>query len=83
MFPYGNIRHVSTPIHNAEDLARAVRAARVARGLRQDDLALASGTGRRFVIDLERGKSTVRFDRVLAVLAALDLHVELRDDRSR
>lgn len=64
---------VDTP----RDLARTVRAARRELGLTQDDLALASGTGRRFVVDLESGKATVRLDSVLAVLAALGLRVEL------
>jgi hypothetical protein len=47
----------------------------------QDDLALASGTGRRFIGDLESGKSTVRLDSVLAVIAALGLRVELHRGR--
>jgi len=66
-------------IRTPSDLAREVRAARRARGLSQDALALASGTGRRFVVDLERGKTTVRLESVLAVLAALDLRLDLTD----
>jgi y4mF family transcriptional regulator len=72
---------LATPIHTPEDLARALRAARHERGLTQDDLALASGTGRRFIGDLESGKRTVRLDSVLAVVAALGLRVELRRGR--
>jgi HTH-type transcriptional regulator/antitoxin HipB len=68
---------VSTP----QDLARTVRATRQELGLTQDDLALASGTGRRFIGDLENGKPTVRLDAVLAVVAALGLRVELRRGR--
>jgi HTH-type transcriptional regulator/antitoxin HipB len=77
MFPYGNIFSMATTIYTPEDLGRAVRQARRDRGLTQDDLALASGTGRRFVFDLEHGKRTVRLHSVLAVLAALGLSVEL------
>jgi HTH-type transcriptional regulator/antitoxin HipB len=67
-------------IHTPEDLARAVRGARRERGLTQDALALASGTGRRFIVDLESGKRTVRLDSVLAVLSALGLRIELHPD---
>jgi HTH-type transcriptional regulator/antitoxin HipB len=57
-----------------------VRSARRERGLSQEALALASGTGRRFIHDLEQGKSTVRLSSLLDVLAALDLRVEIRAD---
>ncbi|NLT05089.1 MAG: helix-turn-helix transcriptional regulator [Solirubrobacterales bacterium] len=66
-------------IGTTADLGRKVRAARYARKLSQDALALASGTGRRFIVDLEHGKPTVRLSSVLAVLAALDLRLELTD----
>lgn len=65
-----------TPLNSPEDIARAVRAARVARGLRQEDLALASGTGRRFIIDLEKGKPNLRLAPTLAVMRALGMRVE-------
>ncbi len=81
MFPIGNIELMATPINTPEDLARAVRAKRHELGLTQDDLALASGTGRRFIGDVESGKQTVRLDSVLAVIAALGLHVELQRGR--
>lgn len=72
---------MATTIDNSTDLARTVRAVRHELGLTQDDLALASGTGRRFIVDLESGKATVRLDAVLAVLAALGLRVELHRGR--
>jgi HTH-type transcriptional regulator/antitoxin HipB len=64
-------------IDNPEDLGRAVRSARTARGLRQEDLALASGTGRRFIGDLERGKPSLQLAPTLAVTRALGLRLEL------
>ncbi len=54
-----------------EEIGAVVRQTRVAHGLRQDQLAAAAGVGVRFLVELERGKSTVRFDKVLAVLNAL------------
>jgi y4mF family transcriptional regulator len=68
---------MATTIHTPRDLATTVRATRHELGLTQDDLALASGTGRRFIVNLESGKPTVRLDSVLAVLAALGLRIEL------
>jgi y4mF family transcriptional regulator len=64
------------------EIGRIVRAARRAQGLRQDQLAGAAGVGVRFLSELERGKPTVRLEKVLAVLNALGcrLHVEMPPD---
>jgi HTH-type transcriptional regulator/antitoxin HipB len=74
---------MTSPIHSTEDIGRAVRAARHERGLSQEALALASGTGRRFVVNLEQGKPTVRLQSLLDVLAALDLRIEIAPDRDQ
>lgn len=66
----------------AEEIGTAVRRARLAQGLRQDQLAAAAGVGLRFLIELERGKPTVRLDKVLAVLNALGCRLELRPPSS-
>lgn len=62
-----------------ENIGGVVRQARLAQGLRQDQLAAAAGVGVRFLVELERGKPTVRLDKVLAVLDALGcrLHITL------
>lgn len=65
-------------IESATELGEAVRDARKAQGLRQGELALAAGTGRRFVVDLERGKPTAQLAQVLRVVQALGLSVELQ-----
>src|SRR3546814_15470652 len=52
-------------------IGKIVREERKALGLRQAELAAASGVGVRFLVDLERGKPTVQLGRVLAVLAVL------------
>jgi y4mF family transcriptional regulator len=54
-----------------------VREARVAQGLRQDQLAAAAGVGVRFIVELERGKPTVRLAKVLAVLDALGCRLQV------
>lgn len=58
-------------IKNTEDLGRIVRNARKLQKLSQDDLAGMAGTGRRFIIDLEKGKQTVQLGKVLRVLRTL------------
>ena len=55
----------------------AIRQARKAMGLRQDELAAAAGVGLRFLVELERGKPTVQLDRLLAVLAAVGLELSV------
>ncbi|WP_408591289.1 helix-turn-helix domain-containing protein [Novosphingobium sp.] len=52
-------------------LGQVIRAERKAQGLRQDELAAASGVGLRFLVELERGKDTAQIGKALAVLAAL------------
>ena len=43
--------------------------------MRQDQLALATGVGRRFLIELEAGKPTCQLGRSLLVAEALGLRV--------
>jgi y4mF family transcriptional regulator len=65
-------------VTSASELGEAVRRARKAKGLRQTELALAAGTGRRFIVDLEHGKQTAQLGEVLRVLRALGLKVDLQ-----
>ena len=67
----------------SEDLGRLLRAERRAQGLTQEELAMAAGTGVRFVGDLERGKPTCRVGETLRMIATLGLEVELRPRASR
>ena len=50
-------------------LSHQVKALRKQYGLTQEDLSFKSGVGLRFVRDLEQGKTTLRMDKVNAVLA--------------
>jgi len=59
------------------NIGEAVRDARKAAGLRQDQLAASAGVGLRFVVELERGKQTAQFGKVLQVLTALGLSLEV------
>jgi y4mF family transcriptional regulator len=66
--------------NTAPTIAEAVRTARRTHGLTQTDLAGLSGTGLRFISDLERGKPNVSLSKVIAVLEALGLRLEVHGD---
>jgi len=59
-------------------IGRIVRDERKELGLRQDELAAASGVGLRFIVELERGKVTAQIGKVVAVLAALGCELQIR-----
>ena len=59
----------------ASSFGSLIRSRRKALNMRQDDLALATGVGRRFLIDLEAGKSSCQLGRSLLVADALGLRV--------
>ena len=60
-----------------------LRARRHSLGLTQAEVADLAGCNVRFVTQLERGKTTVRLDKLLSVLAALGLEVALRLRQAR
>jgi len=64
-------------IRSAQQLGRALRAARKQLGLTQPQLALAAGVGVRFIVDLEAGKPTLRLESVLRVIDALGGEIHL------
>lgn len=64
-------------ITSTKDLGRAIRTIRNALGVTQDQLALTSGTNRRFVIELEAGKATIQAGKVLQILRTLGIGVTL------
>ena len=59
------------PILSTKDLGLSIRDARKAQALSQDDLAGMTGTGRRFISDLESGKDTAQIGKILHVLRSL------------
>ena len=66
-------------IRTAADLGTAVRACRRRAGLTLAETAGLTNVGPRFLSELENGKPTVRLDKVLHVLAALGLQLQLAD----
>ena len=59
------------------DIGNRVRLIRRELKLTQKDLALTSGTGLRFIVDLEKGKPTCEIGKVLVVLATLGIAITL------
>jgi HTH-type transcriptional regulator/antitoxin HipB len=55
-----------------------VKTARRQMGVTQRSLALTSGTGLRFIIDLEKGKPTCQLGKVLAVMNTLGIDAALK-----
>jgi len=60
-----------------EEIGKIVKKERKALGLTQADLALTSGTGMRFISDLENGKPTCQLGKTLIVLRTLGLRLAL------
>lgn len=54
-------------------IAKFIKENRKAAELTQEEFAIRSGLGLRFVRELEQGKETVRMDKVNAALAMFDM----------
>ena len=54
-------------------IAEFIKTYRKAAGLTQEEFAIRSGLGLRFVRELEQGKPTVRMDKVNIALAMFDM----------
>ena len=63
-------------IKTSEELGTAIRTRRKQLKITQKELAMACGTGLRFIVDLEKGKPTCQTGKTLQVLQALGLVVE-------
>jgi HTH-type transcriptional regulator/antitoxin HipB len=63
--------------YTPEQIGKLIRETRRNLGVTQRDLALTSGTGMRFVIDLEKGKETCEIGKALTILNTLGIRVTL------
>jgi len=63
--------------YSPEQIGELVKNTRKGMGVTQKDLALTSGTGLRFIIDLEKGKPTCQLGKVLTVLNTLGIKLTL------
>lgn len=67
-----------TKIKSTIDLGQLVREYRVAQKMTQADILGLANTGNRFIVELENGKPTVQFQKVLDVLDALGLELAIQ-----
>ena len=70
---------MKTLVKSVSDIGAAVRNKRRDDGLTLADAAGLCNVNYRFLSDLENGKPTVRLDKVLQVLAALGLELEISE----
>jgi y4mF family transcriptional regulator len=61
----------------ANQIGELVKATRKGLGVTQKSLAMTSGTGLRFIIELEQGKPTCQLSKVLTVLSTLGIAIKL------
>jgi HTH-type transcriptional regulator / antitoxin HipB len=76
IFPYGILLRVAMRT-TVEQIGALIRATRKGLGVTQRELALTSGTGLRFVVDLERGKETCEIGKALTILQTLGIKLTL------
>ena len=75
---YGDMEGWTVDIRTPHDLGAAARGRRQTLKLSQAEVAAAAGVSRAWVTEFEAGKPTVELGRVLALLEALDLTLDLR-----
>jgi y4mF family transcriptional regulator len=72
--------HLNQPvtIKSTTDLGNLVREYRVAQKMTQADILGLANTGNRFIVELENGKPTVQFQKVVDVLDALGFELAIQ-----
>ncbi|MBC7763310.1 MAG: helix-turn-helix transcriptional regulator [Candidatus Saccharibacteria bacterium] len=68
-------------INDLVELGELIRRRRTDHGLSQNELAEQTGTTRQWVSRLEKGKNDIGTARLLAVLAVLELNLDIRPPR--
>ena len=64
-------------LYTPAEIGAVIRKTRKDLGVTQRDLALTSGTGLRFIIELEKGKETCEIGKALRVLHTLGIEITL------
>lgn len=68
--------------YTTAQIGKLIRDTRKSMGVTQKDLALTSGTGIRFIIDLENGKETCEIGKALSILNTLGIRIALTPPRA-
>ena len=77
MIPIGNIRKGCVLMRNMKEIGEFVAKTRKEQGISQLELSQAADTGRRFIVELEGGKDTIRSGKLLKVLDTLGIDITL------
>lgn len=64
---------MKTSLRTTQEIAQLIRRARKAQKMTQEELAGLTGTGCRFISDLEHGKESAQLGKTLLVLSALGI----------
>jgi y4mF family transcriptional regulator len=72
--PFGKSRKV---VMTTKELGAIIRKTRKAQGMTQPQLAMACGTGIRFIVELEAGKETCQLGKALLVVQMLGLNLDI------
>ena len=75
--PYYHSRSGMKTIEDSRTLGEAIRQQRRRLKVTQKDLAMASGSGLRFIVDLEKGKPTCQLGKALEIVRVLGLKLEI------
>ena len=70
-----NITTTKLSKYTSKEIGKIIKDARKKIGVTQRSVALTSGTGLRFIIELEQGKPTCQLEKVLTVLRTLGLKI--------
>lgn len=68
---------MKTSAKNTEELGKIIKTKRKELQVTQKELALTCGTGIRFIIDLEKGKPTCQISKILQIINALGLQMQI------
>jgi y4mF family transcriptional regulator len=66
--------------YNSVSIGKIIKNTRKKLGVTQETLALTSGTGLRFISELEHGKPTCQLEKTLHVMRTLGLKLIIQDN---
>jgi HTH-type transcriptional regulator/antitoxin HipB len=66
--------------YDSKEIGKIIKSTRKKLGVTQRSLALTSGTGLRFIIELEQGKATCQLEKTLVVLRTLGLKIAIKGE---
>lgn len=67
--------------YNAKEIGKIIKSTRKKLKVTQRNLAFTSGTGLRFIVELEQGKPTCQLEKTLIVLQTLGLKIVIEEKK--